>query len=335
MFAMFLFALANIVEEHKEAITTAAAGAALAAPALIALMRKHRAKVKELAAKLGVPTSQVTKARKGGITDPAEAKKWWRAITGQEDDQPQEPQEQPPPEDKPPISPSALLLPANLASLSKLVDKNASRFGGTAGVHLMALEGGGYRAEATNGRILGMVKGNFPDDLQNYPNVPAIQAAPNGATVGTIPADAWYKAFKAVPAKKGTKPILGNLVAVLGNSQATLVSTDLENVNVLEPRLVEGRWPDTDKILPTEKPRYSIDVDAKLLIDLLQVAADFANGDDCRRVTLDLHDPKKPIAVRTKSESGQEFTGLIVPLVPTSPTRSDDAPVSRRRRRRK
>ena len=138
--------------------------------------------------------------------------------------------------------------------------------------------------------------------------------------MGTIPAEVWSKAFKGVP-RRPVKPVLGTVAAVLGKDQATLVSTDLENANVQSPRLVEGRWPNTDQVFPKGKPRFTINVDAKLLIDLLQVAMAFSSQDHNNKVTMEFHDRNQPFAIRTKSDDGQEFSGLIVPLAnpPGSP----------------
>src|SRR5262249_39790620 len=86
------------------------------------------------------------------------------------------------------------------------------------------------------------------------------------------------------------KPVLGTVAAVLGKDQATLVSTDLENANVQSPRLVEGRWPNTDQVFPKGKPRFTINVDARLLIDLLHVGLAFSSQDHNNKVTMELHD---------------------------------------------
>ena len=58
-------------------------------------------------------------------------------------------------------------------------------------------------------------------------------------------------------------------------------------------------------------------MDAKLLIDLLQVAMAFSSQDHNNKVTMEFHDRNQPFAIRTKSDEGQEFSGLIVPLVGT------------------
>ena len=343
MFA-FLFALADVVQNavanNPGAVAAAATAVALTGSALVALMRKHRVKNKELAEQLGITGKEVTQARKSGIDDSDKAARWQNAITSRPIPEPrsrrrrhknrQAQTEQAATEPEAPATgpdsqsdsntyqpqkplPQKLLLPANLAVLVKAAAREQHcRFGATTGIRLTATRDG-YQAEATNGRILARVKGAMPFDPQDYPEVPALESAPQGETVGTIPAEVWSKAFKGVP-RRPVKPVLGTVAAVLGKDQATLVSTDLENANVQSPRLVEGRWPNSDQVFPKGKPRFTINVDAKLLIDLLQVATAFSSQDHNNKVTMEFHDRNQPFAIRTKSDEGQEFSGLMVPL---------------------
>jgi len=342
MFA-YLFALAEVVQNavanNPGAVAAAATAVAITGSALVALMRKHKIKNKELAEQLGVSGKEVTQARKSGIDDPDQAARWQNAITSRPIPESRSrrrrhknrhaeqqgaadqgtpatgPETQPDSNTYQPHKPlpQKLLLPANLAVLVKAAAREQHcRFGATTGIRLTATKDG-YQAEATNGRILARVKGAMPFDPQDYPGVPALESAPQGETVGTIPAEVWSKAFKGVP-RRPVKPVLGTVAAVLGKDQATLVSTDLENANVQSPRLVEGRWPNTDQVFPKGKPRFTINVDAKLLIDLLQVAMAFSSQDHNNKVTMEFHDRNQPFAIRTKSDEGQEFSGLIVPL---------------------
>ena len=72
-------------------------------------------------------------------------------------------QTQPAPQAEAPKEPTRhFLLPANLACLAKLVGDEHPKFG-TNGVQLTRTAEG-YRAEATNGRYLGIVKGPNPGD---------------------------------------------------------------------------------------------------------------------------------------------------------------------------
>src|SRR6516162_9625524 len=84
MFA-YLFALAEVVQNavanNPGAVAAAATAVAITGSALVALMRKHKIKNKELAEQLGVTGKEVTQARKNGIDDPDQAARWQNAIT--------------------------------------------------------------------------------------------------------------------------------------------------------------------------------------------------------------------------------------------------------------
>ena len=84
MFA-YLFALAEVVQNavanNPGAVAAAATAVAITGSALVALMRKHRVKNKELADQLGIAGKEVTQARKNGIDDPDQAARWQNAIT--------------------------------------------------------------------------------------------------------------------------------------------------------------------------------------------------------------------------------------------------------------
>ena len=84
MFA-YLFALGEVVQNavanNPGAVAAAATAVAITGSALVALMRKHKIKNKELAEQLGVTGKEVTQARKSGIDDPDKAARWQNAIT--------------------------------------------------------------------------------------------------------------------------------------------------------------------------------------------------------------------------------------------------------------
>ena len=77
MFA-YLFALAEVVQNavanNPGAVAAAAAAVAITGSALVALMRKHKIKNKELA-----DAKEVTQARRSGINDPDKAARWQNA----------------------------------------------------------------------------------------------------------------------------------------------------------------------------------------------------------------------------------------------------------------
>lgn len=336
-----MFALATDVGQALAANPVPVAAAlALVGAALVSLMKSHRVTNKELAGELGVTSKEVAKARKDGIADSQQATLWTDAVErrskkkrgkrSQEAQAPEAPADAEPevvsepeapkaaPENEAPTGANHIcLLPSNLAPLARLAAKEQHcRFGATTGVQL-TVTGDGYKAEATNGRYLGIVTGPM-EDAEKHPSIAIMQAAQNSATKGVIPGDAWTKAFRQLPkGRKLTKPILDNLGVVMSPNQITLISTDMERDCVERVRQTEGRFPDTGTLvkssLKSGGPTMSVRVDAQLLIELLGVAKAYAEEEIA--VELDFYEAGKPFVVRAANAEGQKFEGLLAPLV--------------------
>lgn len=207
------------------------------------------------------------------------------------------------------------LLPRNLQALASLCRKEEVRYALT-GVHLITTDTG-YRAEATDGRVLGRVVATYPASPADYPALPALASAPNGQHETTIPADAWKAAFKAIPkqkSKRSSKPILDNVAVVQGEKVTSFASTDLESVCFSQPNNVEGRWPPTDAVISQEEPVLRVRIDAKMLAHLLSVAANYTTEENSY-IDLHLYSKDKPIKVTASDPTrGQEFIGVIMPV---------------------
>jgi hypothetical protein len=200
---------------------------------------------------------------------------------------------------------------AIVSALGKLCAKeNERRYGATTGVRIERTEKG-YRACATDGRVLGIVTGPC-DDPAAYPHIPALSSAPNSASSAVLSVKALDSACKAIPKRYG-KPILGNLAVVLGETVSTLASTDLSSQSVSQPQNLEGRFPAVEHVMPAGAPVVTFSVDPKLLIALLTAAQAFTN-DESKRVTFSVYAKNAPIKVDCDNDA-QHFTGLIVPLM--------------------
>ena len=211
----------------------------------------------------------------------------------------------------------ALLLPANLGKLTRLAGKEMPYSNSWRGTVRLTCTDGGYRAEATDGRVLGIVTGpaaattGFPDLLKK---------AEKGSKVAVVPAKTWEQAFKSAP-RDGLKPILQNVAAAIGKTKTTLATTDLARVQHFEPAQVQCRYPDTDSAFPKGKPKAVVHFDPKLLGELLTVAAGFTK-EDSSEVELVLYEEAKkgkkgnglvPVLVRA-ANGDQKFQGLIMPM---------------------
>jgi DNA polymerase III sliding clamp (beta) subunit (PCNA family) len=220
------------------------------------------------------------------------------------------------PEPKP--EPRFRLLPRNVGELARLASRDSGRYTMN-GVRIAFDKDGGYKAEATDGKVLGRVTG-VCEDAREYPEIPALESAPNGATEGVIPSKALKEACRKVP--KGNKIhgqlILGHLAVVLAPNQATFGSTDLDEASSNLTRLVEGKFPPVDDVLPKEKDEVvRIRLNPKLLVELVEVAAAFGDPDTPTIELVVCGKGKKfgkgPLMVRSRHK-GQQFTGLVMPL---------------------
>ena len=95
---------------------------------------------------------------------------------------------------------------------------------------------------------------------------------------------------------------------------------------------IEGRFPNTEAILPTNKPVATARVDPELMLRLLKAALAFADG--CSpAMTIEFHEgittassdgkktggtPLNRVVFRVKNLQDQEFTGVIVQLAPSN-----------------
>lgn len=208
-----------------------------------------------------------------------------------------------------------LLLPPNVAKIGNVAARNQhGRYGATTGIQVSKRDGK-YKIEATNGRIAAIITGT-PDNPEDYPSGPFLEAAPNGAASAVVPASVWSKGFRDLPRRNRAKPILGNLAVVLGKERITLSCTDLETDRAVQPRVVEGHFPDTDRVIPKGKPRAIIRVPIDQLRSLLDVAEEIGTG-----VTFEIYEGNGPMVLRGKhDESDQEFLGLIMPLIDAGAT---------------
>jgi DNA polymerase III sliding clamp (beta) subunit (PCNA family) len=202
---------------------------------------------------------------------------------------------------------NSILLPANLSHVTRCCAAD-SRYA-LAAVRLMATDDG-YRIEATDGKRLARVDGANAGNPDRFPEIPALMTAPNGASEALIPAKIFAKACKDVNTRLAGPEERRALAIRLGQDMTTLATIDEDGGSLVrQPRNVAGRFPDTDRVMPTAEPLASIMVDATLLAELLQVAAQFA---DRGYVTIDLFS-KGPARITGKNAS-QNFTGLIMPV---------------------
>lgn len=189
-----------------------------------------------------------------------------------------------------------LKLQSRLAELAKITPRDLGRYLMT---HVrLAMTADGFEIQATDGRRLAVVTGPGREE-----SVLAMLAdAPNGADVALVPA----KEFAAALKKSGK----GTSYAVLGSEFTTLA------VGTTVHRLAngDGRFPNIDSVLPKDPPAVVFKVNARLLAELLTVAAAFSPDGGIGHVCMQFWASNVPIAVTTDDGAGTKFFSLIMPL---------------------
>jgi DNA polymerase III sliding clamp (beta) subunit (PCNA family) len=207
------------------------------------------------------------------------------------------------------------LLPSNLA---RVVDASA-RLEANArwalqGVHV-SMEDGTYTVCATDGRQLAVVQGQSAHDPLDYPTIPELVESADEAASALIRGKDWKEAFRSVPRGPVVReqPILGHVAIHLGPAESVLATTDGEEAQVVRVSNHEGKFPDYQAVLPREEPEQRLNVNARLLLNLLRIACEFVDEEDSYRLTLEFRGADKPLVLRTGNAS-QEFVGLVMPL---------------------
>ena len=230
-----------------------------------------------------------------------------------------------------------IFLPSNIAGLSEVCAKSDTKYAIT-NVRVKVNEDGSYIADATDTRILARITGPGSDG-SGHPCKPTLEACPNGGTQALIPGDVIHDALKqSAKAKKASKvnPALGwlgvQIAAPVKNNEyvqtpvfgsAVLATSDGSANRIESVKQPEcERFPPFEDLIPsrTKKPdvRFRLDINyLRKLLDAAQQVSDSITLEAFRSSHL-TEDPDvtKPIIFRSHNDSGQEFTGLVLPLSP-------------------
>ena len=126
-----------------------------------------------------------------------------------------------------------------------------------------------------------------------------------------IPADAVKKALRNIP-KNPTIICLENVAVSSDNNKntATLTTSDLETQDQVKSRVIDGTYPDWKRIMPKNKPKQTVTVNAKYLKEMADY---FTKHGVNKRVAIAVNE-QGPIVFTSKTEQDQVITGLLMPI---------------------
>ena len=162
----------------------------------------------------------------------------------------------------------------------------------TGSIHLSIKDNGSYQVEAANNRILAIVKGQD------------ITATSNEAQV-LVDGAFWRQIFQ------GVKEHVHMEIEV-----DKLKCSQDDRPTVTETHVNDGKFPDTESIIPREPAFHTVTVDPQLLLTALKIVEAFTKGQkETLRCQLSFQsDRNKPFSLTAQNCKGQSLSILIMPL---------------------
>jgi len=205
-----------------------------------------------------------------------------------------------------------LFIPRSLCALKRIAAKaEHSRYGATQGIRFSQVSGI-YRAEATDGLRAILVQGLTP--LEDPP-WPGFKELPDDACETIILPKDLERACKV--GDESLQSRFG-MVGIATNGEG--VSLGL-GADVVTTRVVDGRFPNVEKVIPKKRPVCSFRVDPQLLADTLLAIAELL-PEHSREVQCFYYGDGQPLGFCAKNiETGMMIDALVVPLVVATPTK--------------
>ncbi len=196
-----------------------------------------------------------------------------------------------------------LILPKNLGLLAGCAGEQSRH--ALHAVRVIACQDAWYRCEATDGHILAILCGPSNCPTKEQESIAAqLDGAGGGSFEGLIPASEWKRWFQGVPKN-------GHLGIVLAPHEAILATVDMKG----RTQLMDGRFPEVDRVLPRTLPLVRFVVNPALLRDLLVLAEAVCKVSDATpRVEFLFYQPGGPIGLMARNDQGQTLDALIMPL---------------------
>ncbi len=162
--------------------------------------------------------------------------------------------------------------------------------------------------EATNGRML--IRVPVQVDESEYPTLSGEHIPPQDCIIPLAP---FKKALSSIP-NGGTLEILRH-VALSGSAgdKLRLTTNDLDTEQNAVTKRIEGNYPKTEQVIPTDPPKFAISLDPSLL---QTVAAYFAKhcGEKTHSVRLEFTDELAAVRFTGTLASGKKAFVILMPM---------------------
>jgi len=90
---------------------------------------------------------------------------------------------------------------------------------------------------------------------------------------------------------------------------AHFVTTDLETVQDQKTRIIDGKFPDYEKIFPQGKPVVEVTLNPEYLFQAAKLLTQFNKGRGVKRVKLSIYQPNEPVIMTSETN---EHTAKVV-----------------------
>jgi hypothetical protein len=201
-----------------------------------------------------------------------------------------------------------LFLPRNLGAVAKVAARDGSRFA-MQNVRVVDFGNGTFWVEATDGKMLMIARGPCEAD----PEFPLPEGfIPNGPGEVLLGVGDWQELLRIESGEAGRGPRGRSPVPVVlaQDTEGKVLGVKFMGQRWLNP--AEGRFPDTDQVMPKGRGLVRVKVGAKILIDLLQAARGVAGPE----VGVEFHwyGNNRPIGLTCEGPGGLVLDMLLMPL---------------------
>jgi hypothetical protein len=147
--------------------------------------------------------------------------------------------------------------------------------------------------------------------VETSEDFPPISGGHEPPTDAIIPVGPFKKALAGIP-KNMTLPILENVaLSNVNGAQVRLTTNDLDTENSIVAKRIEGNYPNTDAVIPTDAPTFQVSIAAPVL----RLIADYfcKHGKEVQAINFSFIDALSPIRFEGRTDSGTLVKGVAMP----------------------